>query len=367
MSAFYASFRILHLDTEYGWRGGENQVYLLLRGLREKGITTELIAPPESALLKKVQEEDIPVTPLKSRGEIDFMAIGKISHIIRKKGINIVHAHTAHAHTLAGFSGRICKIPVVVTRRVDFPLRNPFSRWKYQHLADAIIVISKAIKRILLQYGIPREKLFHIPSGIDLQRLEEVKDNSYLWEEFPLHRPIIGTIAHLTDHKGHKYLLEAVPQVLKIFPQATFLLVGKGELEKELKKKVRRASLENHIIFTGFRRDIPEILSLLDLFVLPSHLEGLGTSLLDALYMGIPIVATSTGGIPEIIKHEEWGLLVPPRNPRALSKAIISLLTDKRKRERFSQRGKEWVKENFSVEKMVEGTIEVYNQLWERR
>ncbi len=147
---------------------------------------------------------------------------------------------------------------------------------------------------------------------------------------------MIGTIAHLTDHKGHTYLLDAIPQVLKEFPHSFFLFVGDGELKDSLKTKSRILGIRDRVFFTGFREDIPEILSILDLFVLPSHLEGLCTSLMDAMYMGVPIVATTAGGIPEVIENGKTGLLVPPKDPIALAEAIIKLLKDKSKRETFA-------------------------------
>ncbi len=354
--------RILHLHTEYGWRGGENQVYLLLKGLKEKGVKSFLISPPESTLGKRAKELGIQVKEINFKSELDLVAINVIVKWIREKKIDLLHAHTSHAHSLAGLAGRIAGRKIVVTRRVDFPPRGMLSRWKYRRLVDIIIAISHAIEKILKDIGIPEERIRYVPSAFDPDRLEKRGNNSYLYREFSPGHPVIGTIAYLTDHKGHIYLLRAIPAILKEFPQATFFVVGKGELGNHLKKEAKKLGITEQVIFTGFREDIPEILSILDVFVLPSHMEGLGSILLEAQYMGIPVVSTLAGGIPEVVRDGETGILVPPRDPEALSGAVIKLLKDKTKMAGFSLAGKKWV-QNFLPERMVEGTLAVYREL----
>ncbi|NOZ64144.1 MAG: glycosyltransferase [Caldiserica bacterium] len=266
------SLQVLHLHTEYGWRGGENQVYLLLKGLKEKGVKSFLISPPESTLAKRAKGLGIPVKEINFKSELDLVAISAIVRWIKEKNISLLHAHTSHAHSLAGMAGRIAGKKIVVTRRVDFPPRGMLSRWKYHRLVDIVIAISHAIENVLKNIGIPEERIRYVPSAFDPERLDHRKEASYLYNEFSLQHPIIGTIAYLTDHKGHIYLLRAIPGILKEFPQATFLVVGKGELGNYLRKEAKKLGITERVIFTGFREDIPEILSLLDIFVLPSHM-----------------------------------------------------------------------------------------------
>ena len=356
------SLKVLHVHTSYGWRGGENQVYLLLKGLKEKGIESFLITPPKSKLGKKIKEIDIPVKEINFKSEFDLVAINLIVRFIKKKNITLLHAHTSHAHSIGGISAKLAKKKIVVTRRVDFPPKNFLSRWKYRKFSDIIIVISLAIKKVLMDIGIPEEKIRYIPSAFDKDRIDRKGSSLYLFNEFRLSHPIIGTIAHLTDHKGHIYLLKAIPYILRDFPEATFLIVGKGELGKFLRKVARKLGIEKNVIFTGFREDIPEILSILDIFVLPSYMEGLGSILLEAQYVGIPVVSTFAGGIPEVVKNGETGLLVPPKDSKSLSKAIIGLIKDRKRKEKFSEEAKKWAR-NFLPERMVDGTIKVYEEL----
>lgn len=354
--------RILHIDTETGLRGGEFQVLFLMEGLRDKGDENLLVVSEGSPLIEKVRPVTNYIVTIKPQRVFDILNMLRIYRFVKSSNPDIVHLHTSLAHTIGGIPARLCGVPIVVTRRVDFPIRSLF---KYNHLADKIISISEAIKRVLLRGGVREEKIVVIPSGIDIKRFDSIRNTNYLYREFQLLGvyPIIGTIAHLTDHKGHIYLLKAIPIILKQFPDSSFLFVGDGELKKPLKKKAEELRIDKRVIFTGFREDIPEILSILDLFVLPSHLEGLCTSLMDALYMKVPVVATTAGGIPEVIEHKKCGLLVPPKNPSLLAEAVIQLLKDRGKRERFVDEGKKKVLEQFTTAKMVERTQNVYQQL----
>ena len=353
--------RILHIDTERGFRGGELQVLLLMEGLKRKGHKNFLVAS-NGILIEKAKSITESIFTINPKRVLDIINIFKICKFIKFSQADILHIHTAHAHLVGGIAGRMKGKPIVVTRRVDFPVKG---RFKYNRFADKIIAISRAVKRVLIEGRVNEDKIAVIPSGIDTKKFDNVKRADYLFREFniPDKRLMIGTIAHLTDHKGHTYLLDAIPQVLKEFPHSFFLFVGDGELKDFLKTKSRILGIRDKVFLTGFREDIPEILSILDLFVLPSHLEGLCTSLMDAMCMEVPIVATTAGGIPEVIENEKTGLLVPPKNPSALAKAIIELLKDKNKREMFVSEGKKKVLKEFTASNMVEAVEKVYLSL----
>ncbi len=354
---------ILHINTELGWRGGEVQMMYLMNGLRDRSHENIVSAQPNSVLVRRAISNNFRVCPVVMRGELDFKAIGNICRVITDERIDIVHAHASHAHTIGAIAAKIKKIPFVVTRRVDFKVaRNVFSNIKYNYLANKIIAISSAIKNILIEAGVPQDKTKVVYSGIDTEKFDSISDTQYLYEEFNLSKysPIIGTIAHLTDHKGHKYLLDAVPDVLKIFPNAVFLIIGKGELEEALKKQVKELDITGNVIFAGFRKDVGELLSMMELFVLPSHLEGLCTSLMDAMLMKLPVVATTAGGIPEVVVDKKTGILAPPKSPKALADAIIQLLSNKEKAKEMGESGLKRVKTMFNVSRMVEGTEKAY-------
>jgi len=331
--------RVLHIDSARTWRGGQQQVLYLAERLTD--YHNIVVCPPQSPLTEKAKAAGIEVLPVRMRGEWDILAVHKLRRIIKENSIKIVHVHSPHAHALgllAGKSAGNCK--VVLSRRVDFPIRkNILSRLKYFNI-DRIIAISEGVKRALMADGLAEEKIDVIYSGADIVRFQNVKGD-YLISELGLDKNSwrVGNVAALAWHKDHKTLIEAARIVVNEFPKATFLITGEGPLRREIEILIKKLSLDENVKLLGFRQDIPEILSLLDLFVLSSSWEGLGTSLLDALASRLPVVATNVGGIPEIIKHGLNGILVAPEDPDALAQAIIHLLKNRDKARQMGEEG----------------------------
>jgi len=174
-------------------------------------------------------------------------------------------------------------------------------------------------------------------------------------------------VAHLADHKGHRYLIQAMKALKEYTEKIKVIIVGGGPLRLELDKQARELQVKEFVYFLGFREDIPQILSSLDLFVLSSYLEGMGSSLLDAMAARLPVVATKTGGIPEVVIHRKTGLLVPPRNPSSLAKAILKLYKDRDLASRLGQKGYEVVHKKFSAEAMAKKIIDLYERIAERK
>jgi len=179
----------------------------------------------------------------------------------------------------------------------------------------------------------------------------------------PVEAPLIGTVGRLHPQKGQRYLLEALPPVLRRIPDLHVLLVGDGPTRGELEALTRRLGLHGRVHFLGFRQDVPELVALLDVFVLPSVWEGLPLSLLEALALARPVVATATDGILEVIEDGDCGLVVPTKDPEALARAIVRLLGDRDEARRMALRGQQKMYVEFGVDRMVRKTAEVYLQL----
>ncbi|MHC4190259.1 MAG: glycosyltransferase [Planctomycetota bacterium] len=351
--------KIVHINSEFSWGGGEAQTYYLVKGLENRGIENILIAQPNSALAEKVKEGQIKLIEIYMKGEWDIVAVLKLRKILKKIKPDVLHLHTSHAHTLGLLAGKLAKAKkIVATRRMDFPIGGFFSRLKYNKV-DKIVGISEIIKEILVRGGVKEEKITVIYSAADRAPVTEKSD---LQERLGLKRDyrILGTVASLVERKGHRYLFEATVKVKEEFPQIKLLVVGEGPLKKDLKKLAEKLSSENEIIFTGFRKDIPEILSILDVFVSASLKEGLGVSLLEAANYGLPIVATNAGGIPEVVEDGVTGFLVPPKDSEALAEKIIYLLSHPKEARKMGENGKERVRKNFSVEQMVNSYTKLY-------
>jgi glycosyltransferase involved in cell wall biosynthesis len=361
----------VHVNTERTWRGGEQQTLYLLEGLARRGHPVILCAQAGGELEGRARAAGIETRSLSMRGEADPAAIWRLSRLFRAERPAIVHCHTSHAHSLAVAAARLVgrgrRPRTILSRRVDFSIyRHSFfglNGLKYR-LVDRIIAISERVREVLLEDGVPPERIDVVPSGIDPQRFAGVEPHD-LRREFglPPETVVVVNVAYFADHKGQRYLVEAAPRIVREFPAAVLFLVGEGELREPLIDLARRLGVAKNVFFPGFRREIPAILRGADICVMPSHLEGLGTSVLDALACGLPVVAARAGGIPEMIEDGANGLLVPPRDPEALAGAILRLLRDPGERRRLGAAGPGTVLRRFTADTMVEGNLAVYRRL----
>jgi glycosyltransferase involved in cell wall biosynthesis len=240
---------------------------------------------------------------------------------------------------------------------------NALSRWKYRQV-DCFICASAAIREMVVADGVPASRVVVVHEGIDLGHVEAAPAanlHAELW--LPHHAPIVGNVAALVPHKGQRHLIEAAGLVLKKMPDARFVIAGEGELRESLARQIRDHHLEKHVFLVGFRPDVLSVHKAFDVFVMSSVTEGLGTSLLDAMACGKPIVATTAGGMPEVVRNGETGLLVPPRDHEAMAAAILKLLTDEHTRRAMGAAGEARVREYFSAERMVQDTLAVYRSV----
>jgi len=224
--------------------------------------------------------------------------------------------------------------------------------------------VSEGIKNEMLTYGVPEEKIRVIDNGIDLTRFRDTISPETVKEEFRLKKEvtIIGTIGNLGDEKGHVYLLRAARNIVKYVKSVKFLFIGDGPLRGDLENEATQLGIGDHIIFTGFRTDIPNLLSIMDIFVLPSVKEGLPMVLLEAMAAKKPVIATRVGAIPRVVDNGN-GILVEPRDAEGLEKAIVSLLTNEEKRRKYASAGFETVRTQFSSERMSSEYFDLYREL----
>ncbi|MBN1868563.1 glycosyltransferase [Candidatus Sumerlaeota bacterium] len=358
------NLRVLHLDTGRSWRGGQNQVLSLCRGLHDAGIAQWLVAQPGSALSRRAAEAGIDVVERAMRGEMDFFSSRWLKGLVSRSGVHLVHAHDAHAHALAwGATRNLPSVVPVVSRRVDFPVSNHFlSRRKYLDPRVRYLAISNGVRDVLIRGGVSRDAITVVPSGVDPNRFSYDVPRSRLRREFeiPDDGRIVGTVGSLADHKGHRYLIEAAALVASEHPDVRFFIVGDGELRRDLEERIRRSGLEKTVRLTGFREDVETFLAGFDVFALSSHLEGLCTSVIDAMLFALPVVATRTGGVPDLVRDGETGLLVEPRDPAALAQGILTVLDDRNLAARLGEAGRSRARNRFTAEAMVAQTLESY-------
>ena len=357
----------LHIDTAPTWRGGQNQVLLTVLGLREQGHRAALVAHPGGELRRRAAE-GLELIPLAPDHELDLKAAWRLARVLRRLGPDVVHAHDPHGIAMASMAlsmlTRPPVPPLVAARRVDFHLkRNSFSRWKHRQV-DLFIASSEAIRQVLLHDGVDASTVITVHEGIDVDRvahLEPASIHAALW--LPHEAPVIANVAALVPHKGHRHLIAAAAHVVREVPDARFVILGEGPLRPLLEQQTRQLHLEKHVFLPGFRPDVLSLIKSAELFVMSSETEGLGTSLLDAMAAGKACVGTRTGGIPEVIADGETGLLVPPHDPAALAGAIVRLLKDPALKRQMGEAGLTRVRECFSVNRMLESTLEAYGRV----
>lgn len=328
-----AAIRVLMIDSETTWRGGEGQLLLLMRGLCADGVVVGLAAGAESEIRRRTGDLPVVFHPLRIGGGMDVVSAWRLRGIVRRGGYDIVHSHSSHAHSVAALAcaGTASRPRHVVSRRVDFPIgRGVVGAIKYRRGADVYLAISSGVREALRSGGVPAGMIRMVPSGIDLAKFDAVGDGSALRGEFAIEpgMRVVGNIAALAPHKAQADLLRAAQIVCAARDDVRFFVVGEGRLRGELETLARSLGLEGRVTFTGFRDDALEFLRVFDCFVMSSLLEGLGTSIMDAQAAGVPVVATRTGGIPDVVEDGVTGLLAPPGDPAALAARVIRMLDD---------------------------------------
>lgn len=355
---------VLHLDEQMGWRGGEQQASWLLQGLAQRGHAVTVAGRPGGAFVTSehggcaVNRIELPF-----RGEWDVFTAMRLAEEVKRRGVDILHAHSSHAHTMAVLARRISgRGKVVVSRRVSFcPKGNAFNRWKYRQ-PDRIVAVSEHVGDVLREFGAKEPRLVVVHSSVDLERLNTP----------PLPRASLGvsdsglllvSAGALVGHKDHETLVAAMPKVIQRFPELRLLIAGEGDLRGRIEEKIAALRLGGYICLLGHRNDVPGLIRAADTYVSSSWSEGLGTSVLEALACGTPVVATVAGGVPEMVKPGETGYLVPNRNPEELATAIIASLENRDSARAMALNGQRLVEEKFTTARMIEGTLRVYEDL----
>ncbi len=358
----------LHISTAQPWRGGEQQLVYLFEELHQQNIKQTIVCTKKSALEKHCIESGKQFISLQKKGSFDIAFAYQLKKISGEN--SILHVHDSHAHTAAVLSSILFrnKAPIIVSRRVDFKIGDNFlSTFKYNYRSvKKIICVSDAIKKIISPEIKDQTKLVTIHDGVDLNKFEIGKiSKTKLRSEFtiPDDYYLIGNVAALAPHKDYYTFIDTASILIQKNIKAKFVMIGEGPERKKLEAYIKQKNMSEHIIMTGFRNDIKEILPELDIFLITSETEGLGSSILDAMLCKVPVVATNAGGIPEIIKHHETGLLAPIKNSITLAENIEILISNPELKNKFIKNALNLVNK-FSKENMATKTLEVYKEMY---
>jgi len=359
------SFTILHTESSKAWGGQENRTLQESIGLRKRGARVIILCQPDSMLGKRASAEGIEVRTCRMRKSYDLFAIQYILNLIKAENINVISTHSGRDSLLAGIAGRFSRRrPLIVrTRHLALPIT---SKLTYSLLPHKVVTVSDYVRKYLVEEkGIAADKVLSIPTGVDLGKFNPDTIKAIPREDFGIlaDAPIVGTIAILRRKKGHHTLLDAIPLVLKEFPNVVFLFAGDGPQRQNIEQKIAELGIAANVKLLGLRKDIPAILKTIDVFALPTLQEALGTCFLEAMAMGKPVVGTKVGGIGEVLKDGINGYLVEPGNPSILAQAIIKLLQDKDKARMMGMEGEKTVRQNYTVEKMCENLYAFYSSM----
>ncbi len=354
--------KILHIVTALSWRGGEQQAAYLIEQLKEKA-QQWVLCSEGSEMAAYCERNKIEFFTQRKRSGLDLAYAKKIKSICSAKAIDLCHLHDAHAHSFSILAADLYrnKTPLMLSRRVDFPIKNKWtSRYKYNHpQIKKILCVSRMIQEITSKGIQDQTKLATVYSGIDLGKFGERKGLLRKELGFSDSNFLIGNSSALADHKDYFTFLDTAELVLDKESEVQFLIFGDGPMKKQIQEYASQKKHTDRIHFLGFRKDIPQVLPDLDLFFISSKTEGLGTSILDAFACKVPVVATAAGGIPELVEDMKTGLLREVGDSQSLAKAICSILHKETNSAELT--GQAWQKvQEFSKQVTAEKTWQQY-------
>lgn len=351
------------------WTGAMAQTLATVVGLKRLGHDVTLATAPGSILWDRADSEGIDLVGVELCYELNPFAVARLASVVRSKRTQIIHAHRAHAHAIGLQAAWVTRRPFIVTRRTTLePKSNLGSRIKYcSRTVTRIIAISEAVGRVLVDFGVERDRVAVIHSGVDPTIYNPGRDGSKVREEFGLapHVPLIGMMANAYGpSKGHDTFLEAAQMILSDVPETMFLLAGHHTDRSPLREVAAKLGITDSVVFAGYRADVPDILAALDVSVnCPRSREGLSVAVMEALATGVPVVGTAVGGIPELVRSGKTGLLVAPGDATELAGAVTRLLSDSDLASRLAASGMSFVQDHLTVGHMVDATVRLYNDV----
>ena len=353
--------RILHLDTRPDWRGGQLQILLTLRGLRERGHDAQLMARRDSPLARRAATEGFSVHLFPPRF-LRLQAALCLREILDQQTFDILHAHDPHALTAAWLTRAHRRGRLVVARRVAYPLsRAPLSLARY-HAASRIIAVSQFVASSVIASGIDSKRVAVVYDGVEIPPATTAEMHRAARAQWGIteHDVLLGCVGYLLPEKGQDTLLRALPRIRAQFPNSRVILAGDGPCRMKLESLARELGIIDAVIFAGFVEDVEAVYQALDLFVFPSLAEPLGSSLLAAMAHGLPVVAVARGGVPEIIENEKNGILVDSPDAVKFAAAVCQMLDDHDGTARMAKAARETVERRFSAQLLAENTLQQY-------
>ncbi len=343
---------ILIFDATPHWSGGANRILLYSRELIKLGHSVTVCCLPGSGLSSRLPKENIPAITINPKSDLNLLIIPKLIQLIIKNNIDVIDICSPKFYWVASLAGRIANKTVMLTRNVPYRkkgIKKLVNKILYAKLVDRIIAVSDKIKRELIEdFNIPDHKITVIYDGIDLLRfpLQKTNNTTDKPEQY-----VLAVISRLDGNKGLECFINAIPKIIQQIGPILFMIVGTGSIEQKLKELTKKLNLSDKVLFTGFRKDIPEILSGVDITVMPSPEEGMSMSALESMASCKPVVATSGSGLSDVIINKKSGMIVQPNDSNELAEGVVKLLQSD-----YKQAGREArkiVEEKFALQTVV--------------
>lgn len=368
--------RVLHLTKSEGFYGIERVILNLIENINSERFDTCLgnlmnDRYSHSELLEEVAKRGRKTFAIRCIKRIDIRSLRQLLSVLRKNEIDIVHCHEMKSRLYGLVASRALKLPIITTNHnwgkanrlvTTFGYLDLF----YMRFFDRIIAVSKELRQRMLNFGIPTKKISVIINGIDMREFKKTRNSAFgLKKSLGIRKGmrIVGSVGRLSKEKGYKYLLEAATKVLREIPDVCFLIVGDGPLRAELAQYAKALGIYDRVVFTGFRKDIKDFYSLMDVYALTSSMEGMPMAMMEAMATGVPVVAVNVGGISNIIRHNENGILLNSNDPGKLSESILYLLTNHIESAGIAANAKITIRQDHSAEKMAKQYEDMYTDI----
>jgi len=362
--------RVLYADLEREWRGGQSQALLTLQGLVRANHQVELVAAERSPMAERAAQVGIPVHASPRFGLRAWAAQSFARLSARSSGepFALAHLNEPHALTAAWLAGLYRRMPLLLSRRIGFPLqRNWVSRTRFRAV-ERFVANSEDVAKSLVKSGIARERISIVNEGVSIPELPNVEVRARARKRWGIGDDefLFGCVSVFVPEKGQRHIIEALAMVRRKHPRARLILAGDGAYRAELESLTKRLEQQEAVIFPGFVSDVDEVYAALDAFVFPSEFEGLGTALQTAMAMALPSISTARGALTEVVDDQRTALVVEPR-AQEFAQAMLLLMDNPALRASLGAAGRKEIIERFSADRMVATTIKVYEDVLRKR
>lgn len=362
----FSPLRILHTEWSDGWGGQERRIIAEMAGMKARGHEMILATRPQCRIREEALRHGIRVLELDMRGKFDWRAIRQLARHLRKEAVQVVDTHSGIDSWIGGLAAKLAGTPVLVrTRHLNNPLRRSWLNFVHYLPARIVTCGENTRAQLVGQCGFPAEQITSIPTGIDFSRFTPSHPRHPVRQALGIGENdfLVLMVGILRSVKRHEIAMQAFRHFLERQPDAWLVLAGEGPMREGLEKLAAQLGIADRMKFLGHREDIPDLLAAADTLLLTSRSEGVPQAVTQALGLGVSVVATAVGGVPELVIHEETGLLVPPENPEATAAALARLADNPTLAAKLGEAGRRHALDNFSLEAMLDKTESLFHTL----